>query len=197
MDGKISYVKDPYEAATSCDAIALLTEWSIYRDLDYKKIYQSMAKPTFIFDGRNILDHKNLFEIGFNVFPIGKPSLTHFQTSSWENYTWTIGLFLPLNFANLSYVKYCPIFSIENNIDNVQFANDALQDLLIAQPPVLLGLIANFTGNALQDNMVITLRRLQKLGQDIVTNLTHSKGAHYGIQGSHRCRAHPQSSPPL
>ena len=81
---------------------------------------------------------------------------------------------------------------IENNTNNVDFANDALQDLLIAQPPVLLGLIANFTGNALQDNMVITLQRLQKLGQDIVTNLTHSKGGHYGIQGSHRCRAHLQ-----
>ena len=82
---------------------------------------------------------------------------------------------------------------IENNTNNVDFANDALQDFLIAQPPVLLGLIANFTGNALQDNMVMTLQRLQKLGQDIVTNLTHSEGGHYGIQGSHRCRTHPQS----
>ncbi len=82
----------------------------------------------------------------------------------------------------------------ENNTDNVQFANDALQDLLIAQPPVLLGLIANFTDNALQDDMVITLRRLQKLGQDIVTNLTHSKGGHYDIQGSHRHRPHSQGA---
>jgi hypothetical protein len=81
----------------------------------------------------------------------------------------------------------------EINSDNVEFANDALQDFLIAQSPVLLGLIANFTGNTLQDNMVMTLQRLQELGQDIVTNLTHSKGGHYGIQGSHRCRAHPQS----
>ena len=82
---------------------------------------------------------------------------------------------------------------IENNTNNTDFTNDALQDFLIAQPPVLLGLIANFTGNALQDNIVSTLQRLQKLGQDIVTNLTHSKGGHYGIQGSHRCRTDPQS----
>jgi hypothetical protein len=74
---------------------------------------------------------------------------------------------------------------------------DALQDFLIAQPPVLLGLIANFTGNALQDNIVITLQRLQKLGQDIVTNLTHSKGGHYGIQASHRSPAHPQGAQAL
>ena len=74
---------------------------------------------------------------------------------------------------------------IENNTDNAQFVNDALQDLLISQPPVLLGLIANFTGNALQDDIALTFKRLQKLGQDIVTNLNHSKGGHYGIQGSH------------
>ena len=86
---------------------------------------------------------------------------------------------------------------IENKTDNFEFAHDALQDFLIAQSPVLLGLIANFTGNALQDNMVITLQRLQKLGQDIVTNLTHSKGGHYGIQGSHRCPTHPQGSQSL
>ena len=82
---------------------------------------------------------------------------------------------------------------IENNTDNVESASDALQDLLIAQPLVLLGLIANFTGTALQDDMVMTLQRLQELGQDIVTNLTHSKGGHYGIQGSHHCRTYPKS----
>jgi hypothetical protein len=86
---------------------------------------------------------------------------------------------------------------VENKADNDNLANDALQDFLIEQPPVLLGLIANFTGTALQDNMVMTLRRLQKLGQDIVTHSTQSKGGHYGIQGSHRCRTDPQSPRPV
>jgi UDPglucose 6-dehydrogenase len=79
LEGKVSYVEDPYKAAAGCDAIALMTEWSLYTDLDYEKIYRSMAKPCFVFDGRNILDHKRLFEIGFNVFPIGKPAKTHFN----------------------------------------------------------------------------------------------------------------------
>ncbi len=78
IDGDVSYVDDPYEAAAGCHAIALVTEWDLYRDLDFEKIYRSMMKPAFIFDGRNILDHRRLFEIGFNVFPIGKPPLTHF-----------------------------------------------------------------------------------------------------------------------
>ncbi len=54
------------------------SEWDVYRNLDYDKIFQSMRKPAFIFDGRNILDHKKLYNIGFNVYPIGKPKLTHF-----------------------------------------------------------------------------------------------------------------------
>ena len=81
----------------------------------------------------------------------------------------------------------------ENNHDNVKIANDALQDFLIAQPPVLLGLIANITGTTLQENIVMTLQHLQKLGLDLVNNSTRNKGGHYGIQDSHRCRTHPQS----
>jgi len=78
IDGKISYIEDPYEASDGCDAIAVMTEWEIYKILDFEKIYRSMVKPAFIFDGRNILDHKGLFDIGFNVFPIGKTPFTHF-----------------------------------------------------------------------------------------------------------------------
>ena len=79
LEGKVSYVEDPYKAVAGCDAIAVMTEWDLYVDLDYEKIYRSMAKPCFVFDGRNILDHKRLFEMGFNVFPIGKPAKTHFN----------------------------------------------------------------------------------------------------------------------
>ena len=78
VTGKISYVNDPYEASAGCDAIAVMTEWDMYAQLDFEKIYSSMVKPAFLFDGRNILDHNRLYEIGFNVFPIGKPPLTHF-----------------------------------------------------------------------------------------------------------------------
>ncbi len=77
IDSNVSYIEDPYKAASGCHAIAVVTEWELYRDVDFEKIYRSMIKPAFIFDGRNILDHKKLFEIGFNVFPIGKPPLTH------------------------------------------------------------------------------------------------------------------------
>ena len=75
----IEYCSDPYEAARGAHAIALITDWKEFRDLDYEKIFRLMEKPAFIFDGRNILDHDRLFKIGFNVFPLGKAELTHFE----------------------------------------------------------------------------------------------------------------------
>ncbi len=78
IQGDIRFTEDPYEAAAECHAIAIMTEWALYRTLDYEKILNAMQKPAFIFDGRNITDHDRLFEIGFNVFPIGKPKKVHF-----------------------------------------------------------------------------------------------------------------------
>lgn len=74
----LAFVEDPYEAVRGCHAIAVMTEWGLYRGLDYGKIHDLMVKPAFVFDGRNILDHQALYEIGFNVYPIGKRPLSHF-----------------------------------------------------------------------------------------------------------------------
>ncbi len=74
----LDFVEDPYEAARGAHAVAVMTEWDLYRVLDWEKIYRSMEKPAFLFDGRNLLDHGRLFEIGFNVYPLGRPPLKHF-----------------------------------------------------------------------------------------------------------------------
>ena len=73
----IIFEKDPYEAAKGADAIALLTDWKIYNDLDFEKLHSVMRKPAFIFDGRNILDHEKIFNLGFEVYSVGKGRLTH------------------------------------------------------------------------------------------------------------------------
>jgi UDPglucose 6-dehydrogenase len=78
LEGEVVYEIDPYRAAENAHALAVITEWEIFKKLDFEKIFAAMKKPAFIFDGRNILDHHRLFQIGFNVFPLGKPSLTHF-----------------------------------------------------------------------------------------------------------------------
>ena len=55
-----------------------MTEWTLYASLDYERIFASMLKPAFVFDGRNIVDHQRLHDIGFNVFAIGKVPRKHF-----------------------------------------------------------------------------------------------------------------------
>ena len=70
---------DPYKAAEGADCIAVATEWKSFRELDYARIYASMRKPAFLFDGRNILDHAALHDIGFNVYSVGRSPLTHFE----------------------------------------------------------------------------------------------------------------------
>ena len=74
----VTFEEDPYKAAKGAHAIAVMTEWKLYKELDYERIFASMAQPAFIFDGRNILDHRRLFKMGFNVFAIGKSPLKHF-----------------------------------------------------------------------------------------------------------------------
>lgn len=73
MNDMIKTESSALSAATGAHAIAVLTEWDEFATLDYRQIYSVMSKPAFIFDGRNILPHTKLREIGFEVYAIGKP----------------------------------------------------------------------------------------------------------------------------
>ena len=77
IDNNVEYIIDPYKAAEGVHGIALITDWAEYSQLDYQKIFDKMEKPAFIFDGRNHLNHRELFDIGFNVYAVGKAPLTH------------------------------------------------------------------------------------------------------------------------
>jgi len=68
----VTVFDDPYEVCKGAHAIAILTEWDEFKDYDWKRIYDNMKKPAFIFDGRNILDAKKIKEIGFHFNAIGR-----------------------------------------------------------------------------------------------------------------------------
>ena len=55
-----------------------------------------------------------------------------------------------------------------NNLNNAKPGTAALQDALIMQPAVMVGLIAQLTGFALQDDIARAARRMQQLGNDIL-----------------------------
>jgi UDPglucose 6-dehydrogenase len=72
LDRMAVTANDPYEACDQAHAILLLTDWDEFKHYDYAKLYESMTKPAFLFDGRNLLDHDALRRIGFEVHGIGK-----------------------------------------------------------------------------------------------------------------------------
>lgn len=61
----------PYEACAGSHAIAVLTEWDEFTGYDWQKIYDTMHKPAFVFDGRNLLNKTELEAIGFVYQAIG------------------------------------------------------------------------------------------------------------------------------
>lgn len=68
----INVKNNPYEASKDSHAIAILTEWDEFITYDWIKIFNSMKKPAFIFDGRNLLDKEKIEKIGFIYQGIGK-----------------------------------------------------------------------------------------------------------------------------
>ena len=73
-ESPVQIYSSPYDALDQTHAIAILTEWDEFRELNYTQIYESMLRPAFIFDGRNIVDIPKLLEIGFEVHAVGKGS---------------------------------------------------------------------------------------------------------------------------
>ncbi|RME93869.1 MAG: nucleotide sugar dehydrogenase [Candidatus Hydrogenedentota bacterium] len=79
IDESVTYTHQIEEAIEDAHAIVILTQWKDYYDLDYAALYRKMKKPAFIFDGRNVIEAKKLYEIGFNVIQIGRKALMHFE----------------------------------------------------------------------------------------------------------------------
>ena len=61
------------EALTGAHAVALLTNWPEFASLDWSLALRKMQQPAFVFDGRNMLEHEQLRQLGFIVYALGKP----------------------------------------------------------------------------------------------------------------------------
>ncbi|SJN48263.1 UDP-glucose dehydrogenase [Sphingobacterium faecium PCAi_F2.5] len=68
----LTVVSEPYQALTGAHAVAILTEWDEFKQYDWAKIKEAMKKPAFVFDGRKILDRKQLEGFGFQYYAIGE-----------------------------------------------------------------------------------------------------------------------------
>ncbi|MGH8601626.1 MAG: hypothetical protein ACREXR_02245 [Gammaproteobacteria bacterium] len=84
-----------------------------------------------------------------------------------------------------------PSQAVETPRDSATLVSPALQEVFSAQPLVLLGLIANLTGSALQEDIAHTSRRLLRLGQDILGGAVPPIGGDNGRQTGVMPRAGP------
>merc|ERR1712088_503210 len=71
-ESRLVFAKTPEEAVDGAHALVVLTEWDEFKRYDYREFYATMMKPAFLFDGRSILNHTELEDVGFEVHAIGK-----------------------------------------------------------------------------------------------------------------------------
>ena len=72
MGDKIILCDNQYDAIEGTDALAVVTEWNVFRTPDYDRIMSSLREPV-VFDGRNVFDPVDMKERGFVYSSIGRP----------------------------------------------------------------------------------------------------------------------------
>jgi UDPglucose 6-dehydrogenase len=70
LDKGITQFSNPYDAMKQADMIIICTNWPQYETLDWMKV-RSIVRHAFIFDGRNMLEAKEMKKLKFNYEGIG------------------------------------------------------------------------------------------------------------------------------
>ncbi len=68
---RVLYAGDQYEALIEADALAIVTEWSVFRTPSFQ-VMKELLKEPLIFDGRNLYDLERMKELGFHYNSIGR-----------------------------------------------------------------------------------------------------------------------------
>lgn len=76
LGNEVEYADQAVDALKDVDALAINTEWDVFRHPDFRQIRDAMKSP-IIFDGRNLYDPKVLRDHGFTYYSIGRPPVLH------------------------------------------------------------------------------------------------------------------------
>ena len=68
----LELVDDPYAALPQADALAVVTEWNVFRSPDLDIVKQQLRQPVVV-DGRNLYDPQAMQQLGFSYYCIGRP----------------------------------------------------------------------------------------------------------------------------
>ncbi|WP_151733157.1 UDP-glucose dehydrogenase family protein ['Paenibacillus yunnanensis' Narsing Rao et al. 2020] len=64
----------PEEAASGSDAVCLLTDWSLFKDINLHQLAESMRHPVLI-DGRNVYSKEQIEGTGLEYHSVGRPQM--------------------------------------------------------------------------------------------------------------------------
>lgn len=70
---RIEYSSNQYEILDGADALAIITDWSEYRNPDFDRIKAALRIPNII-DGRNLYKPDRMAKNGFRYIPLGRSS---------------------------------------------------------------------------------------------------------------------------
>ena len=66
-----SYHNDVYDTLKDSHAAIIMTEWDIYKTIDWKKIKSKTKQPFWVFDARLVIDPKGFKDLGINLWQLG------------------------------------------------------------------------------------------------------------------------------
>ena len=68
---QVKYCEDPYDTVKGADAVAILTEWNLFRNLELEKI-RKLMKGNYFFDLRNVYDPQRVRDKSFEYYGVGR-----------------------------------------------------------------------------------------------------------------------------
>ncbi|MBI4601381.1 MAG: UDP-glucose/GDP-mannose dehydrogenase family protein [Planctomycetes bacterium] len=70
----IEYGRTPYDAVRDASAVVVMTEWDVFRSVDFARVKALMTQPVIV-DCRNIYDAQEMVRLGFHYAGVGRPAV--------------------------------------------------------------------------------------------------------------------------
>ncbi len=68
---EVTYCENPYDTVQGADAVVIMTEWNLFRNLDFDRI-RKLMKGRYFFDLRNVYDPQKVRGKGFQYVGVGR-----------------------------------------------------------------------------------------------------------------------------